>query len=281
MVYDCFIFYDEIDLLEIRLNILDPYVDKFVICEATETLMGERKKMYFEENKKRFSKFEDKIIHVVAETHKEKFVNQYARERYQKNYVINGLKDAKADDIVIYSDIDEIPNPIELEKIIENFDTTKIYHLAQRMFYFYINYEEVSYKLIAACGDFKEVEKKQWLGTKICAYQTAVKWTMDGLRDKKRIEEKESVRIENGGWHFSYMGGDHLGVYERIKRKLQAFSHNEFNRPSVYNPIKVRLKIILGRDLLGRGAKFRKVKIDESYPIWLRENYKKYSHFVL
>ena len=281
MVYDCFIFFDELDLLEMRLNILEPYVDKFVICEATETLMGERKKMHFAENKERFSKFADKIIHVDVETHKEKFKTQYERERYQKNHVIDGLKEAKEDDIIIYSDVDEIPNPQVLEKIIADFDATKIYHLAQRMFYFYINYEEVSNKLLAACGDFKEIEKKQWLGTKICAYKTAQKWTMDGLRDKKRIEEQDSIRVENGGWHFSYMGGDHLNVYKRIKSKLQAFSHNEFNRPSVYNPVKVRLKIILGRDLLGRGAKFKKVKIDESYPKWLKENYDKYSHFVL
>ena len=281
MVYDCFIFFDEIDLLEIRLNILDPYIDKFVICEATETLMGERKKMYFEENKKRFEKFTNKIIHVVVETHKEKFANQYERERHQKNCVIDGLIGAEEEDIIIYSDVDEIPNPLVLDEIINNFEPTKIYHLAQRMFYFYINYEEVSHKLLAACGDFEGVKNAKWLGTKICSYQIAKKWTMDGLRDKGRIKEKESIRVENGGWHFSYMGGDHLNVYKRIKTKLQAFSHDEFNRPSVYNPVKVWLKIILGRDLLGRGAKFKKVKIDDSYPKWLKENYDKYLHFVL
>lgn len=128
MIYDCFAFFNELDLLEIRLNELDPVVDKFVLVEATRTFQKQPKPLYFEENKSRFKDFEHKIIHVVVD----EYPNFFSRFRiptpmdydnHQKNQIIRGLKDAKPDDVIIYSDLDEIPRA---EKIMQYKDVPGI-----------------------------------------------------------------------------------------------------------------------------------------------------------
>ena len=100
------------------------------------------------------------------------------------------------------------------------------------------------------------------------------------LRHPEMLDHK-SVRISNGGWHFSYMGGSNKKATKRIKDKLAAFSHEEYNKWRFYNPISVYTSIFLGKDLLGRKSKFRKVKFDDTYPRWLIENRFKYPHFIL
>ena len=168
MVYDCFQFFNELDILKIRLNVLHSVVDKFVISEATTTFSGIPKPLYFEENREMFREFEDKIIHVVVEDTPEG--NTHVRDTFQKNAVGRGLKNCKPDDIIIFSDLDEIPNPEKIKEILQHFDTNKIYHFAQRMFTCYLNMEEVSGKLLSYAGEFETVEKKQWIGTKMCSY---------------------------------------------------------------------------------------------------------------
>ena len=113
-VYDCFTFFNEMELLEIRLNELYDEVDHFVIVENPLTFSGNEKELYFEKNKERFKKFEDKIIHVVGPKRPEEGV--WAREEAQRNDILLGLKDAKEDDIIIVSDLDEI---VKKEKIKE------------------------------------------------------------------------------------------------------------------------------------------------------------------
>ena len=137
MVYDCFQFFNELDILKLRLNVLDPVVDRFVISEATTTFSGIPKPLYYEENKDMFKEFEHKIIHVVVDDTPEGYTHD--RDTFQKNAVGRGLKDARDDDIIIFSDLDEIPDPDKIKKIIDNFDDTKIYHFAQRLFYCYLN----------------------------------------------------------------------------------------------------------------------------------------------
>lgn len=120
MLYDCFTFFNELDLLEIRLNILNDSVDKFVIVEATRTQNNKEKCLYFEENKARFAKFEDKIIHVVVKEFPQK-LEQWTIENYQRNEIMRGLVNCKDDDVIIISDLDEIPNP----KYIKKYKNTK------------------------------------------------------------------------------------------------------------------------------------------------------------
>ena len=115
MIYDCFTFFNELDLLEIRLNILNDVVDKFVLVEATKTFSGKDKPLYYEQNKKRFAKFQDKIIHVIVDDFpKPDDKTQdvaFMMESYQRNAILWGLKSAKDNDVVIIADLDEIPNP--------------------------------------------------------------------------------------------------------------------------------------------------------------------------
>lgn len=110
MVYDCFCFYNELDLLEIRLNILNGCVDKFVLVEATRTQRNNPKPLYFAENKERYKKFEDKIIHLVLDEYPE-HIEQWTIENLQRNYIMKGLEQCSDDDIILISDLDEIPRP--------------------------------------------------------------------------------------------------------------------------------------------------------------------------
>lgn len=108
-IYDCFQFFNELDLLEIRLNVLNDHVDYFVLTESTVTFSGLNKPLYYQENKDRFEKFNDKIIHVVVEDTPDG--NPFERDVFQKNAIIRGLQDCEDDNIILTSDLDEIPDP--------------------------------------------------------------------------------------------------------------------------------------------------------------------------
>lgn len=118
MVIDCVPFFNEVDILKMRLNILNPYVDKFIIEEATTTFSGEPKELCFDKYKAEFKEFLDKIIYVVVSEDRE-FSMTHERDYFQKNHLMEGLKKVGAgeDDIIIFGDVDEIPNPEVLEKI--------------------------------------------------------------------------------------------------------------------------------------------------------------------
>src|SRR3972149_5101095 len=124
MVVDCFLLFNELDLLEIRLNILNDVVDKFVICEAKETFQGKSKPLYYRENKERFAKWQDKIIYYVIEDISEEEKNKarlspnvgagehwWIREFCQKESMLKALTFCQDDDIIFISDLDEIPSP--------------------------------------------------------------------------------------------------------------------------------------------------------------------------
>ena len=133
MVYDCFQFFNELDILKLRLHVLSDVVDRFVISESTVTFSGDPKPLFYEENKEQFREFEDRIIHVVVDDTPME-CDAYARDHHQKCAVARGLKDAKDDDIVIFSDVDEIPNPQMLENLLPDVEPGKIYMPAQRLF---------------------------------------------------------------------------------------------------------------------------------------------------
>ena len=153
MVYDCFQFFNELDMLKIRLNVLNDVVDRFVISEATETFSGIKKPLYYEENKDMFAEFADKIIHVVVDDTPEGGTHE--RDTFQKNAVTRGLAGCTDDDIIIFSDLDEIPNPDKIREILDDFQEDRIYHFAQRLFYCYLNMEEVSGNLLSYAGEFE------------------------------------------------------------------------------------------------------------------------------
>lgn len=278
MIYDCFQFFNELDLLKLRLNILSPYVDKFVISEATETFSGMPKPLYYEENKEMFAEFQDRIIHVVVsdtppgDTH--------VRDTYQKNGGTRGLDSCKDDDIILFSDLDEIPNPKAIQEVLENFESDKIYHFAQRLFYCYLNMEEVSGKLLSQAGEFEGIAKKQWIGTKMCSYKL-MKEKNIRFGELRYPQWKEiGIRVADGGWHFGYMGGfGETDMKKRVRDKVVSAAHQEYNSRSVLSEVEDKIKD--GEDIFGREAKFVKVEIDESFPKYLREHQNEYEHLIL
>ena len=150
-IYDCFMYYDEDLLLDIRLNVLNKYVKKFVITEATYTHNGNKKKLNF--NIQNFSKFKDKIEYIIvdqqppnikkindqdtAEITEEKFIlNGMARDYFQRECLKKGLKNLDKEDLVIISDLDEIPN---LENLKVGEIKNNIIIFQQKMFYYKLN----------------------------------------------------------------------------------------------------------------------------------------------
>ena len=279
MVYDCIPFFNELDLLKLRMHILAPYVDKFVIEEATVTFSGDPKPMVFAKNRALFAEFEDKILYVAVNNSPMSGVTTHERDYFQKNQLIRALKDCKPEDIIVLSDLDEIPNPKALMQIIENFDSSKIYHLAQRMFYCFLNMEEVSGNLLSITGEFPGVSKKQWLGTKVCSFENLPEEGIIFLREVSPLDAA-SVRVADGGWHFGYMGGcGEKKASRRVKEKVLAAAHQEYSSPKYINEAVDRL--LCGEDIFGRDARFIRVEIDESYPEYLRENLTEYQYLIL
>ncbi len=281
MVYDLIPFFNELDILGLRLNILDPYVDKFVIEEATTTFSGQKKELCFEKNKKMFEPFLHKIEYIVVDEDRD-FEITHERDYFQKNHLIKALENASEDDVIIFGDCDEIPNPSVLKKIINEFDKEKVYHLAQRNFYAFLNMEEKSGKLMSITGDFPEIplNERLWLGTKICSKKNIPAEGIVRLRDLVPVTDDRSVRVADGGWHFGYMGGYHEdNPVKRIGVKVKAAAHQEYNDREVLAETMDHL--ILGRDIFGRDARFERVEVDGTYPVYLREHLEDYKHLYM
>ncbi len=278
MVYDCFQFFNELDMLKIRLHVMSPIVDKFVISEATETFSGLKKPLYYEENKEMFAEFADKIIHVVVDDTPQG--DTHDRDTFQKNAVTRGLKDCTDDDIIIFSDLDEIPNPEKIKEILKDFQEDKIYHFAQRLFYCYLNMEEVSGNLLSYAGEFEGVERKKWIGTKMCSYKLLREQNLQ-LGELRFPERKEiGIRVEDGGWHFGYMGGKgEKDIKKRVQEKVISAAHQEYNSRHVLSNVTDQIKD--GKDIFGRDAKFIRCEIDESFPVYIRENQKELSYLIM
>ncbi len=278
MIYDCVPFFNELDILKLRMQIMAPYVDYFVIEEASVTFSGEPKRMIFAENRRLFAEFEEKIRYVAVENSPMEGVTTHERDKFQKNQLIRGLFDCKPEDVIIFSDVDEIPNPKILVRLMDAFEPGKIYHLAQRMFYCFLNMEEVSGNLLSITGEFPGVERRQWLGTKICSFAQLPEEGIVYLREVSP-EDPRSVRVAGGGWHFGYMGGDgERDVAKRIGVKVQAAAHSEYNTKRYLNEAVDRL--LCGEDIFDRDAKFVRVEIDESFPAYLREHRGEYDFLL-
>ena len=278
MVYDCFQFFNELDILKLRLQVMSPVVDRFVISEATETFSGKPKPLYYEENKEMFAEFADKIIHVVVDDTPPGYTHD--RDTFQKNAVGRGLAGCTDEDIILFSDLDEIPNPEKVKEILADFDPTKIYHFAQRMFYCYLNMEEVSGSLLSYAGEFPGVERKMWIGSKMCSYRLLREQNLQ-LGELRFPERKEiGIRVADGGWHFGYMGGHgEKNAKKRVAEKVRSAAHQELNKAEILSDVVDNIKD--GKDIFGRNASFRRVEIDETFPRYLREHVKDYDFLIL
>lgn len=200
-VYDCFMFFNELDLLEIRLNELKDVVDYFVLCESPTTHSGKPKPLYYAENKERFAAFNDRIIHVTYETpaFPEHANVSWDRERYQRGYILNGLVDAADDDVVMLSDMDEIPKAEFVRRVLDE-------------------------KLYPCTGDFSiHYLYADWKAEGV-TQGTTFKQNRDVTDTQVMRETRSSLPcIPDAGWHLSYMGG-----VDKAFHKLESFAHTEF-----------------------------------------------------
>ncbi len=276
MVYDSFQFFNELDILLLRMHILSDVVDRFVVSESTVTFSGDRKPLFFAENREMFREFEDRIIHVVVED-TPMDTDAFGRDHHQKCAVARGLKDCRPDDIVIFSDVDEIPDPETLRDLIPRVEDGRIYMLAQRLFYCYLNLEDVSGLHLSMTGEFDDADPKQWLGTKVCRYSLLEHYTTEELRNSE--QKAIGVRVPNGGWHFSYMGGGRdTSVEERVRYKIRSAAHQEYaSRRTLFE---VGSRIRGKKDIFGREGEMTVVKIDETYPRYLRDHLDEYRYLI-
>ena len=248
MIYDLTQLNDELDMLEIRLNILDPHVDFFVIGQSTQTFSGKDKVLYFNKYEKRWDKWREKIIDVIMPRVETDDV--FERTAIQKDSLRTALKDCKPDDIIYYSDVDEIwkqPTafgvPIFSEKVIKLSQTNYCYYLNQR-------------------------SSEEWQGTNTCFYKDLV--NLNDLR-----ANHDNVLLD-GGWHFTNMGG-----IEKVRNKIASYDHQEMINDEVRERLEERMEN--GEDYLGRSRDWQgkpfEYWIDESQlPSYIIDNKTKWKH---
>lgn len=278
VVYDVFPFFNEIDLLEIRLNTLNPLVDYFVITECSTTFSGEPKELFFLENKAKFSKFSEKIIHQVVDNVPN--LDPFSRDRFQRDQVKSILKaSCSSEDFIIYGDVDEIPKPSAVTTGIEAVTSSGgMAHLAQDLYYFYLNVQETSNTLMSYTGEYGVRFRKKWLGTNISQWEYARQHTMTDLRNPSH--KKTGTRIKDGGWHFTYIGSsDQESVTDRIRRKIVSAAHQELNTNEILGQIESNIKNL--NDLFGRKrTKFKVLKQFDYLPAYIQENIDYYEYLL-
>jgi beta-1,4-mannosyl-glycoprotein beta-1,4-N-acetylglucosaminyltransferase len=273
-IYDCFIFYNELDLLEIRLYELYDHVDHFVIVESCETFKGAPKPFYFEESKGRFAPFLDKIIHVKLEE-RINADSPWTRERFQRNQIARGLVGCSPDDIIIVSDADEILRGGSISKIKEELSrleppssNSKPFVISNiKFFWFWLNRPKLKSLNRANDGCLlapMAFYYKSLQGKNIQHFRV--------IQDKMNCKGKHypnSTILQNAGWHFSWLGG-----LENFYNKMNAYSHEPWE-------VKKRLRYELGnefKDTLSAEEMRRIIEagpfipVNEEFPKLVREN---------
>ena len=264
-IYDCFKYFNEDHIVDLRLNILNKYVDYFVISESTKTHQGKDKGINF--NLNNFPKFKDKIKHVIADYDKElDFVKHTGGEspieQHQRNSLMEGIKDAKPDDLIILSDADEIPDLTMIDQIKTN---KKFIAFSQKMYMYKLNLQNMN--------------ESNWIGSRLAKKKNIT--SMQSLRNLKFKKypfwrlDKMNLQIINGGWHFSF-----LQTPDQILNKIRSYSHGEFNKEGINEKI-IEEKILKNEDIFNRGFYLKKTKIDKTYPEYIFINQKNFIKWMI
>lgn len=286
-VIDVFPFFDEIDLLLIRLRYLSPTVDLFLISEYDTSFSGKHKGYILEKNWEIFEQFHHKI-HYVKQTQKD-FFTSFENDRFQKDSIKSHLQRvANNEDFILFGDLDEIPR-IETINVAKNLKRKhQILHFAQDAFSVYLNLKETSGTLLSHAGEYPGIFRKKWIGTVGVSLETVKFFSMTELRDPER--KGIGKRMANAGWHFSYAGGHNSDALDRLKFKLGHSAHQEFNNSNVVNSLESNLLAL--KDPFGRKpkrnkfgrineSKYVKKQLDKEFPLSLVTILRDFTHLIL
>jgi len=251
-IFDCFTFFNELDVLELRLNELHEHVDMFVLVESTMTFKGAPKALIFAEHKERYERFLHKIVHVVIDDMPD-VEDPRLREHHQRRGIIRGLVGLEPEDIVIVSDVDEILRRSTIDLLRSR---SGYFLIDMPMFQFFLNTRALangwnkvfaySYRLHEAIPDFSRVRVQQ-----IATFEKFI---------------NENHLVKDGGWHFTFLGG-----VEAVRNKIGAYAHHGGYYDTLQRPNEAEDQLRIGYQL-GRHDITDFVEVDISFPDYLREN---------
>lgn len=283
MIFDCFSFFNELDLLEIRLHTLDKVVDKFVLAEAPWTHSGSPKPLYFEENKARFAPFLGKIVHIVAgdpptDPDADERDNAWTRENWQRNSIANGLSSAKPDDTIVISDLDEIPDPDVVRSLSAKCAAGKrIFNLHTRCYAFFLNNRCVSSPFWTGGPQILSYRTFTDRSTyRKCKFSDTCPEAANALPSATLIRfapDKETV--SDAGWHFSSMGG-----IAAIRKKIMSFAHTEF-KIAASDPEEIERAVMSGKGFFGFGDRYMPEPLKHGFPAFLANRSARFSNMIL
>lgn len=269
-VFDCITYNGEVDILATRLHELSEVVDCFVIVEADRTFSGEPKALRFDAADPRIAAFLPRIRYVPvydmpvvdeaadatpvigdwhSDTPKSGF---WIREKFQRNQIVRGLHDAAPDDLILISDVDEIPRA-SIVRTIRDDRRHDIFGLCLAFYYFYANYRNVEGPEAASVWTVAATRKQ------------LDSLTPDQLRMRVRSGAQPALILADGGWHLSYLGMDEAAV----RAKIQGFAHQEYNVPEFLAAIDIPAMLASGKDLYGRPGYAWQVVGRSEAPQWL------------
>ena len=227
-IYDCFMYFDEDIVLDVRLNFLNEFVDQFVIIESEYNHRGEKRVPLFKIDK--FKKYKDKIKYILIndippgieiinkedeDVYRKSIFNASKRENLQRNQILKGLTEANEEDWIIISDLDEIPN---LSKINLQNTKDKLIFFNQHMMYYKFNLKLNDYIWVGskACK-MKNLQSPQWI--RDIKNKNYGWWRIDIFFSNRKYNN--ILFVEEGGWHFSYLKNP-----KGIEKKLKSYLHH-------------------------------------------------------
>ena len=269
-IYDCFPFFNELDLLEIRLNHLWDHVDYFVLVEADRTHRGKPKEFRFESNKERFLWASSKIIYIKIKLDISGRVFNSAgsyspqddiwrNENDQRNAILEGISSAKSEDIIMISDLDEIPSVYALQLLPKLMKISPFFCLMQKLYYHYLDLR-------------RDDHLSLWPGTSV-----VLRRVLDKPQEIRNRRHTFPYLKKYAGHHFSSLGG-----IDSIIEKIESFAHSEYDKERYKNEDYIRECILSGRSIFrgeeGRLYGLYDVASDPSYPRFILEKRDQYQH---
>ena len=243
-------YYNEKHILELRLGILEDVVDRFYTIEATKTHTGLDKPMTAQSL--------EHAHHSVVEIDFPEGLDNWGRENYQRDiapYVVD-LSDYSDDDIVLVTDLDEIPSTQSLELLRELFDPEYSYAFDMKIYQYYLNNQNIG--------------EGSWTKAKACSVGY---FKSQGFNATRLRLYENSLLVSNGGWHWTYIGNT-----QEINKKIEAFAHSEWDNAHTKSQLEQRREDNV--DALGRPFELRTVELDETFPQYLRQNRDRYQNYI-